>query len=197
MDAIILGRIGYDLYSEEPNVPLPRVRRFSRYLGGSSANMAVGLARQGVRAGMVASLGTDSLSDYLVEFLHGEKVDTTHVRRVPGYLPSLAITEVTPPDKFPQVFYRHDPVDVMLRATADDLDYIAAGRMFITNGTSLCASPSRESTYRALERARAAGCLVVFDVDYRSMSWNSPTKPAWPCASPFPSSTCSSATSSN
>jgi 5-dehydro-2-deoxygluconokinase len=46
-DVVILGRIGYDLYSEEPNVPLPQVRRFSRYLGGSSANMAVGLSRLG------------------------------------------------------------------------------------------------------------------------------------------------------
>jgi 5-dehydro-2-deoxygluconokinase len=46
--------------------------------------------------------------------------------------------------------------------------------MFITNGTSLCASPSRESTYKALERARQAGSRVVLDVDYRSMSWRSP-----------------------
>ena len=46
--------------------------------------------------------------------------------------------------------------------------------MFVTNGTSLCASPSRESTYRALERAKKAGCRVVLDVDYRSMSWRKP-----------------------
>jgi 5-dehydro-2-deoxygluconokinase len=174
MDAIILGRIGYDLYSEEPNVPLAQVRTFSRYLGGSSANMAVGLARQGARVGMIASVGTDSLSDFLLEFLKQEKVETTHVQRVAGYLPSLAITEITPPDHFPQVFYRHDPVDVMLRATAADLDYVKTGRMFITNGTSLCASPSRESTYKALERAKEAGLRVVFDVDFRSMSWPSP-----------------------
>ncbi|MEP7363903.1 MAG: 5-dehydro-2-deoxygluconokinase [Acidobacteriota bacterium] len=174
MDAIILGRIGYDLCSEEPNVPLARVRRFSRYLGGSSANMAVGLARQGTRVGMVSSLGDDSLSDFLVEFLREENVDTAHVHRMPGYLPSLCLTEVTPPDRFPQVFYRHDAVDTMLRATDSDLDYVATGRMFITNGTSLCASPTRESTYRALERAKQAGCRVVLDVDYRSMSWNGP-----------------------
>lgn len=174
MDAIILGRIGYDLYSEEPNVPLAQVRTFSRYLGGSSANMAVGLARQGAQVGIIASLGTDSLSDYLVDFLQQEKVDTGHVQRVAGYLPSLAITEITPPDHFPQVFYRHDPVDVMLRTTAADLDYVNTGRMFITNGTSLCASPSRESTYKALERAKEAGLKVVFDVDFRAMSWASP-----------------------
>ncbi len=174
MDVIILGRIGYDFYSEEPHVPLPQVRRFSRYLGGSSANMAVGLARLGARAGIVGCLGSDALSRFLIEFLKQENVDTSHVQIAPGYLPSLAITEVSPPDSFPQVFYRKDPADTRLDATAADLDYVATGRMFVTNGTSLCASPSRESTYRALERAKEAGCRVVFDVDYRAMSWRSP-----------------------
>jgi 5-dehydro-2-deoxygluconokinase len=174
MDVIILGRIGYDFYSEEPHVPLPQVRRFSRYLGGSSANMAVGLARLGARAGIVGCLGSDALSRFLIEFLKQENVDTSHVQIAPGYLPSLAITEVSPPDSFPQVFYRKDPADTRLDTTAADLDYVATGRMFVTNGTSLCASPSRESTYRALERAKEAGCRVVFDVDYRAMSWRSP-----------------------
>src|SRR5882724_4265903 len=158
MDITILGRIGYDLYSEEPNVPLPQVRRFSRYLGGSSANMAVGLARLGAKVGIVASLGNDSLSEYLIHFLQAEKVDTSHVQTAPGFLPSLCLTEVSPPDRFPQVFYRRDPVDTMLDVTGDDLDYVASGRMFVSNGTSLCGSPSRESAYRALERAKEAGC---------------------------------------
>jgi 5-dehydro-2-deoxygluconokinase len=174
MDVAILGRIGYDLCSDEPHVPLERVRRFSRYLGGSSANMAVGLARLGAEVGIIACLGTDSLSRFLIDFLKAEKVDTSRVQTEPGYLPSLALTEVSPPDRFPQVFYRREPADTLLRVTAADLDYLAASQMFLTNGTSLCASPSRESTYRALERARQAGCRVVFDVDYRAMSWPAP-----------------------
>ncbi len=174
MEIVILGRIGYDLYAEEPHVPLPQVRRFSRYLGGSSANMAVGLARLGAEVGIVSCLGTDSLSRFLIDFLQAEKVDTTHITTESGYLPSLAITEVSPPDRFPQVFYRRDPADTLLRITRADLDFVASGRMFVTNGTSLCASPSRESTYRALERAREAGSRVVLDVDYRAMSWESP-----------------------
>ena len=173
MDVVILGRIGYDLYSEEPNVPLPQVRRFSRYLGGSSANMAVGLARLGARVGMVSCLGDDSLSDFLRAFLAEENVDTSHIQTAPGFLPSLAITEVTPPDRFPQVFYRHDAVDIRLDATEADLSFVASSRMLVTNGTALCASPSRESACRAMEAARAAGVQVVLDVDYRSMSWRS------------------------
>jgi 5-dehydro-2-deoxygluconokinase len=101
-------------------------------------------------------------------------VDTAHVQTRAGFLPSLCLTEVSPPDRFPQVFYRHDAVDTLLAATPGDMDYVASSRMFITNGTSLCASPSRESTYRALERAHQAGCRVVFDVDFRAMSWPSP-----------------------
>lgn len=174
MDITILGRIGYDLYSEEPHVPLPQVRRFSRYLGGSSANMAVGLARLGASVGIIASLGTDSLSEFLIQFLRAENVDTSRVQTAPGFLPSLCLTEVSPPDRFPQVFYRRDPADTRLEVADEDLHYIGASRMFITNGTSLCASPSRESTYRALERAKEAGCRVVLDVDYRSMSWTKP-----------------------
>jgi 5-dehydro-2-deoxygluconokinase len=174
MDVVILGRVGYDLYSEEPHVPLPQVRRFSRYLGGSSANMAVGLSRLGAKVGIVSCLGDDSLSRFLVDFLEKEKVDTSHIQTAPGFLPSLCLTEVAPPDRFPQVFYRHDAVDIMLDARADDLAFASSGKMFITNGTSLCASPSRESAYHAMERAKNAGCTVVFDVDFRSMSWKSP-----------------------
>ena len=174
MDIVVLGRIGYDLYSEEPHLPLPQVRRFSRYLGGSSANMAVGLSRLGAKTGIVACLGDDALSRFLIDFLKAEGVDASHVKIAPGYLASLCLTEISPPDRFPQVFYRHEAVDIQLKVDEADLAFAASGRMFVTNGTSLCASPSRESTYRALERAREAGCRVVLDVDYRSMSWSRP-----------------------
>src|SRR3954466_15518586 len=97
MDVVVLGRIGYDLYSEEPHVPLPQVRRFSRYLGGSSANMAVGLSRLGGRAGILSCLGDDSLSRFLIDFLRAEKVDTALVQTRVGFLPSLCLTEVSPP----------------------------------------------------------------------------------------------------
>ena len=120
MDVTILGRIGYDLCSEELHVKLPQVRRFSRYLGGSSANMAVGLARLGTRVGMLSCLGQDSLSQFLIDFLQAENVDTSHVQRIPGYLPSLAVTEVSPPDRFPQVFgaIGAERADLMLAGSA-------------------------------------------------------------------------------
>jgi len=172
-DVSVLGRVGYDLYAEQFGVPLKDVTRFSRYVGGSSANIAVGCERLGAKVGIISCIGRDGLGEFLIEFLQKEGVDTKHVRWAEGYSSSLSLTAVLPPD-FPQVFYRKDPADTQIDIGGEELEYIAKTKIFITNGTSLCASPSRESTYRALEYAHSTGVKVLFDVDYRAMSWRSP-----------------------
>jgi len=100
-------------------------------------------------------------------------VDARRVTRVAGYGTSLCLTEVSPPDRFPQVFYRYKPADSQVQVGEAELALVRGARMFVTNGTSLCASPSRESATRALEAARAAGVRTVLDVDYRPSSWAS------------------------
>jgi 5-dehydro-2-deoxygluconokinase len=173
VDACVLGRIGYDLYALDHHRPLPEVERFERKLGGSSANMAVGLARLGLRVGMIGALGDDALADYLLGFLQQQGVETRFVRRVAGYNTSLCLTEVSPPDRFPQVFYRREPADTRVKVGPAELEYLRQARLFITNGTSLAADPSRAATLEAIEAARSAGARTVLDVDYRASSWPS------------------------
>jgi 5-dehydro-2-deoxygluconokinase len=174
VDVCVLGRIGYDLYAVEHNRPLPEVEHFGRRLGGSSANIAVGLARLGLRVGIISCVGKDLLADYLLGFLANEHVDTQHVRLVEGYNTSLCLTEVSPPDHFPQVFYRREPADSQVVLGPSEEAYIRQARMFLTNGTSLSASPAREATVRALKTAHGAGLRTVLDIDYRASSWLSP-----------------------
>src|SRR5262249_33276466 len=69
LDVCVLGRVGYDLYAMEQGRPLAAVEHFSRHLGGSSANIAVGLARLGKRVAIVSAVGDDPLADYLIGFL--------------------------------------------------------------------------------------------------------------------------------
>jgi 5-dehydro-2-deoxygluconokinase len=173
MDVCVLGRIGYDLYAVEHNRHLAQVEHFSRYLGGSSANIAIGLARLGLRVGIIGCLGNDLLADYLLDVLSREEVDRQYVRLVEDYNTSLCLTEVLPPDLFPQVFYRSNPADSQVVLDGAELAYVRHARMFVTSETSLCPSPSRESTLRALSAAREAGLCTVFDVDYRASSWPS------------------------
>lgn len=173
MDVCVLGRIGYDLYAVEQHRPLAEVEHFSRHLGGSSANTAFGLARLGLHVGIISAIGKDGLADFLLGSLRHEGVDTQFVRQVEGYDTSLAITEVCPPDRFNQVFYRSKPADTQVTFGAGERDYLRKARMFVTNGTSLAASPAREATLEALRTAREAGIRTVFDVDYRVSSWPS------------------------
>jgi len=181
----VLGRIGYDLYSEERHTPLDRVHHFRSTLGGSSANIAVGLARLGFEVHMLAALSDDLMGAFLRNTLVSEGVDISLVQAVP-YRTSLCLTEVCPPDSFRQVFYRSDPADARLTWGPAMEGVIRRSQIVVTNGTSLCASPSRDTTLRALQLARNQGLTTVFDVDYRASSWDSPRaagaagREAWP-----------------
>jgi len=174
MDVWIVGRIGYDLYAVEREVPLPEAKTFTRHLGGSSANIAVGLARLGLSVGIISAVGDDLMADYLLQFLASENVDTRFVRRVPGYGSSLCLTEISKAHGFRQVFYRHRPADSQFTVGDEEIEAIRGARMFVTNGTSLQDGPSREATAWALDAAAEAGVQTVLDVDYRASSWNSP-----------------------
>jgi len=173
-DVCVLGRIGYDLYAVEQNRALPEVEHFSRHLGGSSANIAVGLARLGLRVALISCVGKDLLADYLLDFLNREGINTACVRSIQGYNTSLCLSEVSPPDRFPQVFYRSNPADMQVVVGAPERNLIEEACMFVTNGTSLAASPARESTVETLKAARSASLQTIFDVDYRASSWTSP-----------------------
>ncbi len=182
----VLGRIGYDLYSEDRGVPLHQVRHFRSGLGGSSANIAVGLARLGFHVHMLGAVADDALGRFLLDHLSREGVDVACVQSVRGHNVSLALTEVSPPHRFEQVFYRADPADARVAWTEAMEQAIGASPFFVTNGTSLCCDPGRATTLRALEAARRSGATTAFDTDYRASSWPSEAEAgvaargAWP-----------------
>ena len=80
-DVWVLGRIGYDLYAVEREVPLPEAKTFTRHLGGSSANIAVGLARLGLKVGIISAVGDDLMADYLLQFLDPRTITENTVRQ--------------------------------------------------------------------------------------------------------------------
>jgi 5-dehydro-2-deoxygluconokinase len=191
--AIVLGRIGYDLYSEQIGVALDRVRHFRAGLGGSSANIAVGLARLKWNVTMLGAVSDDAVGRFVVSELAAEVVDVDAVQFVRGRNTSLAINQVAPPFGVDQVFYRSLPADAALvwdRRMAAEFTRRKLGRdrptLFVTNGTSLCSEVSRATTTRALQTARAVGMTTVLDVDYRASSWSSPAGAGSACRAVWP-----------
>ena len=51
-DIVCLGRLAVDLYAQQVGSRLEAAASFAKYLGGSSANIAFGCARLGLRSGL-------------------------------------------------------------------------------------------------------------------------------------------------
>ena len=56
---LTFGRSGVDIYPLQIGVGLEDVRTFGKYLGGTTANVAVAAARLGRRAAIITGVGDD------------------------------------------------------------------------------------------------------------------------------------------
>jgi len=112
--AFVLGRLHADLYPLQVGVSLDRVETFQRFLGGFAGNVAVGLARLGVRSAVLSGVGDDGLGRYILRTLAEEGVDTSGIRTDPVLRTALTFCELHPPDYFPLTAYRLPTCPVML-----------------------------------------------------------------------------------
>jgi len=168
---LVVGRAGMDLYADPPGSTAETATRFAAALGGSSGNIAAGLARQGLAVSLVTCVSDDSVGRFVRRELEGYGVDTGHVKVLTeGSRTSLAVTETRIEDT-QNTLYRNNASDLLLdEAQVDAVDFRAVDALAVT-GTALAAQPSRRATLLAMERARKSGGLVVLDLDYRPYSW--------------------------
>lgn len=171
LDILSMGRLAVDLYANEIGVTLANVQSFNVYAGGCPTNVAVGTRRLGLNVGMLSRIGTDGLSDGLIQFLQKEGIHTDYVVRDSDHLTGLAFLSILPPETFPLVYYRPDPADLYL--TLDDIAHapIETSKVLFISGTGLSADPSRATTLASMERAKAAGVTVALDLDLRKTLW--------------------------
>jgi len=173
LDVICLGRAGVDLYANEHNVDFSDVSGFTKYVGGSSANIAIALAKLNCKVGFVSALSDDMLGDYVRHYLTEKGVNLDGVQTSPeGSRTSLAITEMKA-DDCGVVIYRNHAADLELNAEQIDSNYLASAKVLVVTGTALAQSPSREAAFTAIEYARSHATQVVLDIDYRAYSWGS------------------------
>jgi 5-dehydro-2-deoxygluconokinase len=173
-EVLTMGRIGVDVYPDQVGVGLDQVAGFGKYLGGSSSNVAVAVARHGRRTATITRTGDDPFGRFLRNALRDFGVDDRYVATVPGMQTPVTFCEIFPPDDFPLYFYGREPTAPDLQIRADELDYdaIRESDAFWVTLTGLCQEPSRTATLSALQ-ARDRQGITVIDLDYRPMFWDS------------------------
>lgn len=171
LDVVCLGRAAVDLYGQQVGGRLEDMQSFAKYLGGSSANVAAGLARLGMRCAMLTRVGDEHMGRFVREALAREGVDVSHVVTDPTRFTGLVVLGISAPDDIPHVFFRERCADMGL--TEDDVDpeLIRAARLLAITGTHLSSDKTRAAVQKAIAAARAAGTLVALDIDYRPVLW--------------------------
>jgi len=173
-DVITAGRSSIDLYSTDIGAPFAEISGFAAFVGGCPTNIGVGARRLGLRTALLTAVGDDPVGEFVLRFLHREEVETRFIPVKPGFRTSAVLLGIEPPDRFPLVFYRDRPADWELAIDDVLVAPLEQTRAFLFTGTGLAREPSRSATLLAAERARAAGAIVLLDIDFRPDQWHDP-----------------------
>lgn len=178
LDLVLLGRIAIDFNPansddvREEYKPLKDVQYFEKYVGGSPANIAIGVTHHGLKAGFIGKVSDDQFGDFVCEYFEREGIDTSHVTRCTnGEKLGLTFTEMLSPSESHILMYRNCIADLQLSVDDVDAEYIASAKALLVSGTALAESPSREAALKAVLLARQAGTPVILDIDYRAYNW--------------------------
>ena len=171
-DLVLLGRAAIDFNPVDYFQTLAESTTFKKYLGGSPANIAVGLARLGKKCGFLCRVSDDRFGDFVLGEFTREGVDVSCVRRCAnGEKLGLTFTEILSRDESSILMYRTGAADLALAPGDVDEDYIRNAKALLISGTALAQSPSREAALKAIAIARRCDTPIVFDIDYRPYNW--------------------------
>ena len=177
-EVLTYGRAGVDVYPLQIGVGLEDVESFGKFLGGTTANVAVAAARLGHRVAAVTGVGDDPFGRFVRRALRDLGVDDSPVVVVPDLPTPVTFCEIFPPDDFPLYFYRRPSApDMNLTVDDVDLDLVRDVDLLWVTTSGLSEEPSRSTQIAMLEarhhsaRPGTNGHHTVLDLDYRPMFW--------------------------
>jgi 5-dehydro-2-deoxygluconokinase len=170
-DLVCIGRVAIDLYGEELGTSLAEARRFQRYLGGTSGNLAVSAARLGLRVAFGGAVGDDPGGAFLRARLLAEGVDVSALDSRADRRTALAFLGMDQPEAVSLDFYRDRAADAEIALTPALARVVGAARAVAFCGSHF-ADPAIAARLRpVLDLARGKGAICVLDLDLRRQIW--------------------------
>ena len=170
---LVLGRAGMDLYADPPGTRIQEASKFTTALGGSAANTAVALVKQGCTAALVTAVSDDAIGRFVLHQLSHYCIGVSHVQTIGGEARnSLAVVETRAVDT-QSVIYRNGAADFELDEAMVAKISFETYSSLIFSGTALAKEPSRSATHMAISKSKRAGLVVIMDIDHRPYSWKS------------------------
>lgn len=173
-DALCLGEILVDWVCTSPGAELDKAESFTKAPGGAPANVAVALARQGIKTGFLGRVSTDAFGQWLKSILDEEGIDTTGTIVDPEAHTRMAyvVTTITGDRKLAE-FSNIACADAKLCPQDLKPAMFEAAQLLHFGSISLIAGPAREATLRAVELAQENKLLISYDPNVRIGLWPS------------------------
>lgn len=175
LDVLCIGEALVDFLPERSGQRVREVERWTRCVGGSPANMAVGLARLGARSALLGVTGEDEFGHFLKETLAGEGVDVSHLRQTSEGKTGLVFVSLTETGERSFSFYRTRAAEQFLGERDVDERFASRARLVHFGTNSLLQPEARKAALVMLEAARGAGRIVGCDPNLRLHLWPDPS----------------------
>ncbi|WP_068784224.1 carbohydrate kinase family protein [Paenibacillus phocaensis] len=166
LDLLTVGELLVDMISEDYGDAFDN-SRYSRYFGGSPANIAMNTKRLGIRPLVACAVGTDGLGQFLAEHLRRAGMDTSCVQHV-NAATSLVVVTKSQSTPIP-IFYRG--ADYRLTYTEELHTALLRTKIVHFSCWPLSRQPSRAAVELMIRDARRNGGLVCFDPNYHPALW--------------------------
>ena len=174
MDVITCGELLVDFVATESGVTLAEAPSFKKAMGGAPANVAVGVARLGYRAGFMGQVGDDEFGHFLTDTLQKNGVDVASVQFSTQARTALAFVSLLSDGERDFMFYRHPSADMLWQAEQVNREYASSARIFHYGSISLIDEPSLSATLAALNYTKDSGAIISYDPNLRLPLWPSP-----------------------
>lgn len=170
-DVIALGELLIDFtmngQSEQGN------NMFEACPGGAPCNVLALLNKMGKKTAFIGKVGKDQFGALLRDTITEAGIDASNLMVDENVNTTLAFVHTFPDGDREFSFYRNPGADMMLTADEVNPEVVKDTKVFHFGTLSMTHDGVREATKKAVETAKANGCLVSFDPNLRPPLWSS------------------------
>lgn len=170
-DVIALGELLIDFtmngQSEQGN------NMFEACPGGAPCNVLALLNKMRKKTAFIGKVGKDQFGALLRDTITEAGIDASNLMVDENVNTTLAFVHTFPDGDREFSFYRNPGADMMLTADEVNPEVVKDTKVFHFGTLSMTHEGVREATKKAVETAKANGCLVSFDPNLRPPLWSS------------------------
>ena len=165
-DVFAIGELLVDMISDDYDAD-NSCNKYSRYFGGSPANITMNIKRLGGNPIISASVGNDRLGEFLINNLKKNNINTDFINKVNN---STSMVLVTKSKETPlPIFYRS--ADYNLEYNEDIGSILKNSKIVHFSCWPISQAKSRKMIEKVIEEARKNDVLIGFDPNYHEMIW--------------------------